>query len=256
MPTSPRPSPDEARPKPDEATLHKVRSLLAKAEATTFPNEAEAFTAKAHELMAKHAIEHALLEGGDRAGDPTVLLLTMDNPYSRGKFTVLSAVARSNRCEAVLSMGGADDKTATIVGFPQDLEIVELLYTSLLLQATKAMMARGSVVDETGRNRTRSFRNAFFFGFARVIDTRFQANRLRAERDAALTYGQSALPVLVERADRVEAKLTQLFPHTERIGASISNGAGLAAGEQAGHSADLGHAGVGGGGAAEWPSLA
>jgi len=238
MPTSPPPV-------PDERTLHKVRSLLAKAEATTYPNEAEAFTAKAHELMAKHAIEHALLEGGDRAGEPTVLRLMMENPYSRGKFTVLSAVARSNRCETVLRMGGADDKTATVVGFPQDLEIVELLYTSLLLQATKAMMARGSIVDEYGRNRTRSFRNAFFFGFAGAVDTRFQANKLRAERDAALTYGQSALPVLVERADRVEAKTDELFPNTERLGTSISNGAGLAAGELAGRTADLGNARVG-----------
>ena len=42
--------------------LARIRALLAKAEATTFVEEADAFTAKAQELMARHAIDAAAVE--------------------------------------------------------------------------------------------------------------------------------------------------------------------------------------------------
>ena len=36
--------------------LERVRALLAKAESTTFPEEADALTAKAQQLMTRHAL--------------------------------------------------------------------------------------------------------------------------------------------------------------------------------------------------------
>ncbi len=50
----------------DARVLGRVRALLAKAESTTFPDEAEALTTKAQELMARHAIDRAVL--GTAAG--------------------------------------------------------------------------------------------------------------------------------------------------------------------------------------------
>ena len=44
-----------------DSRLITIRNLLAKAEATSFPAEAEAFTAKASELMARYAIDEAML---------------------------------------------------------------------------------------------------------------------------------------------------------------------------------------------------
>ena len=41
--------------------LNRIRTLLAKAEATEFAAEAETFTAKAQDLMTRHAIDEALL---------------------------------------------------------------------------------------------------------------------------------------------------------------------------------------------------
>lgn len=222
-----------------QRTLRKVRALLAKAEATPYPEEAEIFTAKAHELMARHAIEQAVIEGVAQAGDVASRSLGIDDPYARAKFSLLSAVARSNRCEAVLDVS-TDQKIGIVFGFGQDLTNVEVLYTSLLVQVTSAMMAHGSVVDSRGRNRTRSFRSAFLFGFAHEVGNRFEANRRRAERNAAVWAGDSLLPVLADRADAIEQSINEMFPEAKVMGSSVSNSAGLAAGQRAGAGADIG----------------
>ena len=62
-------------------------------------------------------------------------------------------VAAANRCRAVWhrSLG-----LCTVLGFPGDLDAVELLVTSLLVQATTAMVQAGSRRDVYGRSRTRS----------------------------------------------------------------------------------------------------
>lgn len=46
----------------DPRVLGRVRGLLAKAESTSFAAEAEALSAKAQELMTRHAIERAVLD--------------------------------------------------------------------------------------------------------------------------------------------------------------------------------------------------
>ena len=53
----------------DEARLYdKVRALLRKAESTSFPAEAEALTAKAQDLLARYALDRALLDGDRSPG--------------------------------------------------------------------------------------------------------------------------------------------------------------------------------------------
>ncbi|SCF93886.1 Protein of unknown function, partial [Streptomyces sp. Ncost-T6T-2b] len=49
--------------------LTRIRALLAKAEATGFPEEAEALTTKAQELMARHTIDEALLAARTQSRD-------------------------------------------------------------------------------------------------------------------------------------------------------------------------------------------
>ena len=46
----------------DPRVLARVRGLLAKAESTSFPEEAEALSAKAQELMARHALERVAVD--------------------------------------------------------------------------------------------------------------------------------------------------------------------------------------------------
>ncbi|HEX2297607.1 MAG TPA: DUF2786 domain-containing protein, partial [Pseudonocardiaceae bacterium] len=142
----------------DQKVLAKVRGLLAKAESTTFPDEAEALSTKAQELMTRYALERVAVqsEDGPAPQQGSARRLWLDNPYVAAKALLVDAVADANRCRAVLS-----EKLGfvTVLGDELDLEMVELLTTSLLVQATRAMVSAGSRTSRTGQSRTRSFRH-------------------------------------------------------------------------------------------------
>ena len=219
--------------------LEKVRALLAKAESTTFPEEAEALSAKAQELMARNAIDEAMVGAGAgaRLGDgPTGVRVPVDDPYAGAKSILLSEVAAANRCPAVWSK---EPGFSTVLGFDADLEFVDVLYTSLLVQATSAMVAAGAQVDRTGRSRTRSFRQAFLLAYAGRIGQRLRAAEAASQAAAAEEYGEALLPVLANRSAAVKAAEAEAFPHLVSRSVSISNAAGWAAGKAAADLASL-----------------
>ncbi len=222
--------------------LEKVRALLAKAEATEFPEEAEVFSAKAHDLMVRHAIDEVMLEGRSQGQGPEGTRIWIDSPHAAPKFNLLAATAEGHGCRALWNKQLA---YASVVGFRSDLEAVEMLFTSLLVQVTGAALAHGSVVDEFGRNRTASFRRAFILGFAERIGRRFAENRQRAATAATATHGSSVLPVLAARDDEVERAVAEAFPRTGTMRTSASNTAGYSAGYRAGARADIGGRRVG-----------
>ncbi|GAA3298851.1 hypothetical protein GCM10020295_35470 [Streptomyces cinereospinus] len=163
--------------------LARIRALLAKAEATGFPDEAEALSAKAQELMARHSIDEALLAGQTHGGDgPAAWRIGVDQPYEQAKAVLLDAVASANHCRAVWNepLG-----FSTVVGFEPDLEVVELLYTSLLVQATTAMTKAEAAQRAGGRKRTRTFRQSFLAAYAHRIGTRLASAAEEAARQAA-----------------------------------------------------------------------
>jgi hypothetical protein len=166
----------------DERMLSRIRSLLAKAESTEFPEEAEALSARAQELMAKYSIDHALLaaETG-QAETPGGRRIAVDNPYEAPKATLLQIVAQANRCRVVWSR---DLGLVTVIGFPADLDAVELLFTSLLVQANTAMLRTGGKRDGSGRSRTRAFRQSFLLSYAVRIGERLSAAADHAEQEA------------------------------------------------------------------------
>ena len=138
IPSGPRP-----RQEVDERILARVRALLAKAESTSYPAEAVTFTAGAQALMARHSIDHALLAATGRApaDEPTGRRIGIDNPYEAPKATLLDAVASGNRSRSVWAK---ELGFATVVGYPTDLDTVEVLFTSLLVQAVAGMTKEGS----------------------------------------------------------------------------------------------------------------
>jgi hypothetical protein len=130
-----------------EGLLERVRALLAKAESTTFDAEAEAFTAKAQELMARHRIDRAVVDAaGAGAEEPIGRRVAIDNPYANAKATLLAQVAGPNGCRAVWSK---DLGFSTVFGFASELDGVEELFTSLLVQATVALQHAGSQQDRS-----------------------------------------------------------------------------------------------------------
>lgn len=213
--------------------LHKVRSLLAKAESTTFPDEAEALTAKAQELMDRHAIDRAMVaaaSGG--AGGPEGRRVTIDSPYAREKYLLLAATARANRSRAVFMQ---HERVATVVGFPEDQETIELLYTSLLLQATSAMLARG----DRAATRTRRYRQSFLVAFATHIGDRLAAADAEVVATADREHGGGVLPVLASRESAVESRLAREFPHLRNRRVVVRDAVGWGHGTKAAERASL-----------------
>ncbi|MGW3012696.1 DUF2786 domain-containing protein [Streptomyces sp. NPDC001219] len=210
--------------------LGRIRGLLAKAEATDYAEEAEALSAKAQELMARHSIDEALLDGPEGGTDgPSAVRIGIEGPYEQAKALLLDAVAAANRCQAVWA---ADVGFSTLVGFAPDLEAAEMLYTSLLLQATAAMSRAGDARHHTlkeqggvpvtrGRSRrTRDFRQTFLVAYADRIRDRLAAATAAATEAATAESAPTApglLPVLAARARAVERTTGDLFPDTAPV---------------------------------------
>lgn len=219
----------------DQRMLGKVRALLAKAESTDFPEEAEALSARAQQLMARHSIDRALLaaEAGEADGT-SGRRVAVDNPYDAPKAVLLTVVADANGCRAVWHR---ELGFATVLGFPADLAAVEMLFTSLLVQATSAMVHAGPRRDARGRSRTRSFRHAFLNAYAARVGERL---REAADQAAADAGGKDLLPVLAARDRAVERAVASMFPNLAKGRAgSVSNHEGWVAGRAAADLASL-----------------
>ncbi|MFE9860126.1 DUF2786 domain-containing protein [Streptomyces sp. NPDC005780] len=200
--------------------LTRIRALLAKAEATGFPEEAEALTTKAQELMARHSIDEALLAARTHSGSvPGACRIGVDAPYETAKAILLDAVASANRCRAVWN---SDLGFSTVVGFGPDLEAVELLHTSLLVQGTAAMTRAEAGQRAGGRKRTKTFRQSFLMAYAQRLGARLADGTARATAEAeaegaapgAPAPGAGLLPVLAARDVAVTGAAEKMFPET------------------------------------------
>jgi Protein of unknown function (DUF2786) len=218
--------------------LHKVRALLAKAESTTFEAESEAFTAKAQELMARHRIDRAVLgASGREAGEvPVGRRIGIDSPYSNAKAVLLCSVAQANGCDAVWSKSLG---FATVFGYAGELDAVEELFTSLLVQATAALQREGSKYDHRGQSRTAQFRRSFLVAFAYRIGLRLRTTVDETVEAATAETGTALVPLLAARTERAVAARREAFPRTRGLSTRASDGEGWAAGTAFGDRADL-----------------
>jgi hypothetical protein len=206
--------------------LNRIRTLLAKAENTEFAAEAETFTAKAQDLMTRHAIDEALLHGSaDHPIEVSGVRVHISNPYPAEKVHLLNQVARANRSRAVWNepLG-----LVTVVGTPTDVDQVEMLFTSLLIQATRAMAEAGA--RRVGSfDRSASFRRSFLMSYAVRI-----GERLTETNEAATaSYGSALVPLLQRQTTAVQEELDRLFPRTRSARAGRYNRLGWDAGRAA-----------------------
>ncbi|MET8697621.1 DUF2786 domain-containing protein [Kitasatospora sp. NPDC004723] len=230
--------------------LSRIRALLAKAESTDFPEEAEALTAKAQQLMAQHSIDEALLavDGADPHA-PGALRIGVDNPYEGPKTMLLDAVAAANRCRVIWAK---EFGFCTVIGFDADLDGVELLYTSLLVQATHAMQQAGARQHLDGASRTKAFRQSFLVAYAARIRERLAEATERTTSDAAagrhlredgtaeqLVPDERLLPALKARTEAVDQEVDRMFPKLVSQRVRVSDGEGWAAGRAAADRASL-----------------
>jgi hypothetical protein len=169
--------------------------------------------------MAKYSIDHALLaaETG-REEEPGGRRIAVDNPYEAPKASLLQTVAQANRCRVVWSK---ELGLVSVIGFPADLDAVELLFTSLLVQANSAMLRAGSKQDAAGRSRTRAFRQSFLISYAVRIGERLSEATGHAEQHAVAEQaaasagaeggGKDLVPFLAARHQAVDDTVDAMF---------------------------------------------
>ncbi len=224
----------------DERMLSRIRNLLAKAEATGFPAEAEALTAAAQERMARYSIDAAMLAATapDNRDKPNGRRIGIDNPYESAKAVLLNAVAQANRCRSVWTKNLG---FCTVVGFEPDLDAVEALFTSLLVQATTAVTQAGAGAAAGARSRTKAFRQSFLSAYAHRIGERLaEITAAQTTAASAAPGGGNLLPVLASRDKAVENTLAEMFPSlTQKSTGTISDPQGWHSGRGAADLATL-----------------
>ncbi|WP_217129389.1 DUF2786 domain-containing protein [Streptomyces sp. AC558_RSS880] len=234
-----------ATPMPEDGKLAKIRALLAKAEdSATTPEEAEVYFGKAAELMAKYGIERAMLAATDPNADrPGDRVITVEGSYTTDRLYLLGYVADALHCTSIKRRVGRGRTEVHIFGYESDLDRVELLFTSLLLQMFNGMRqgrpARGESLV--------TYRKAWAAGFIVRIDERLREIEARAQQEApAAASGRSTELVLADRKAVVEARFAAAYPNAVTpTGSARRRGSGLDAGREAANRADLGQTRVG-----------
>jgi hypothetical protein len=228
--------------------LATVRKLLAKAERAATAAESEIYTAKAVELMARHGIDSALLAAADPGSDEIgPFRVAMQDPYSAGKARLLGWTAAALGCRWVLhGAWGGKVAAVTVFGHASDRERVEVLYTSLLLQATAQLVG---VRPPWPGESVAAYRRSWLEGFSAQVHRRLVEAEERAADHAADHAAAHAGPqrgvavVLADRRRRVDKQFAATYPRLATLRPSALSGSGRAAGALAGQRADLGGGG-------------
>jgi hypothetical protein len=215
-----------------------------KASATSNVHEADAFSRKAAELVARHRIDPAAL-AEDRSDELDLREVALGRgAYVRARLALLMAVAQAHDARVVF----ASTPTGTIAyvaGYTSDLDVVEVMYTSLHAQAASRMALERRATSAA----TQRFRRSFLFGYADRVATSLDEARRSAEAASPSVsvvddVGRSL--ARLERGAQVDEFMQQQFGRvrTARSSAGAEVGAWSAGSEAAGR-ADLGRARLG-----------
>jgi hypothetical protein len=236
--------------------LDKIRAMLAKAEGEReLGNEAYAdeCTAIAMRWMAKHGIDEKLAKARAHASHkPMDKVFTVQAPYANTKNRLLSVVAKALHCQPLLLHTAGADERVHVFGFESDLELVEMLYTSLLLQMSSAV-ARHSFPSWISGRGLMAERRSFMFGFIAAVKPRLEAAYALAEAEADDTGTTGKEIVLASRDLAVKTALSDMYPNIRTVRATTT-GRSFSPGHKAGQRANIhDRPNVGAGGARALP---
>lgn len=215
--------------------LTKIQALLNLAERAGTPEEAEVASAKAAELMAKYSITMAMLDSTRSKGErekPGSRKISFEGvKYAKRKRALAYTIAKAHHCDGVATQGG---RILHLFGFEADLDLVEMLYYSLLVQAERALAQTQVPWDMDAR----TFRTSWWVGYVNRIGIRLQ----EATRAAEAEVKQPGTDlVLADRSLAVQSALSTEYPSVRKTYSRTQvNTLAFGQGQAAGSRADLG----------------
>jgi hypothetical protein len=234
----------------EDPKLERIRKLLTKAEGAATVEEADAYNMKASELMARHGVDAAMLAAtGAKPDKLAERRISMTDPYSKEKSQLACWVGRALGCRGVQHLGYGSGRTVTSVtlfGFESDLQRAEILFTSLLLQATRQVTAQRPPAWTS--ESTAAFRRTWLVGFASEVYRRLTSTERAAaeQHPPTASAGPSVALVLANRQSAVTTAFEERFPKLRPGRRRQLSGSGYRAGADAGRRADLGGTRLGG----------
>lgn len=166
----------------NEKWVRRINALLAQAEGTDNEAEAATFMAKAQELMTKFAIEEAELAKADPTRKTRPTTVTVDfGKFGAGikaKRILLNEIATINRCKVWMHSGR---KFMSIAGFEEDVEFVQMLFGSILIQMESACVTALANDRLPGENAS-SFRTSFMYAYVSRVARRLKEAQAIRER--------------------------------------------------------------------------
>jgi len=192
--------------------LSKIRGLLTKAENPACTEaEAIAFYDKAQELMAKHSFDMhqvGLTSPNKREGVVKVQMFKDDTRtlLIKAKRELLNYLAHLNHCRSVM----VGRQWMDLWGHPSDIEMVQMMFNSIMLQLQTMMMA----AERAGAGSDRSWRVNYAHGYVRRV-----YSRLKAAQDARNTAAASTGTDLV-LADRTAVVVSTMNDGYAKLGQS------------------------------------
>ncbi len=216
-------------------TMLEVRKLLAKAEDPgCTPEEAAALNDKAAALIAKYGMDAAMLAAAvperDPVGDRVIGLYA---PYALDKSGLLATVASALRCRTVrrkVWVGSGYAYNMHLFGFASDLERTELLYTSLLVQASYGLAAARVPEWESPA----AFRRSWLVGFTRAVGARLTMADWMASSEAQTAPGGPSVALVPAIVAASYRRADEAYPRLRASPPRRLQGSGLKGGYAAG----------------------
>lgn len=244
-----------------EKWADKIAALLRKAESTT-PEEAEALMSKAQELMAKYAIDEAMIRAAQGSKTKHSDPITWDEfvtvgIYRHALYKIDYYCLLVFGCQ-VIEIPGSPWKTIDgrvfketrvlrAVGLTSDIHMARMMATSLKLQCMRAEsvwwkehqhLYKGLKHSEQHRAR-----RGFMFAFGAAAFTKLKEANARAKTSAESEHGRDSVAlVLRDKSMIISDEFNRVYPQTRKTRSRINQGDTFAQlhGYKAGERADVG----------------
>ncbi|MGN9782779.1 DUF2786 domain-containing protein [Nonomuraea sp. ZG12] len=231
----------------ENKTMRRVRLLIAKAEGTDNAEEAKTFMSAAMKLMAKHGIERTMLKDPTKREELTSVVIEVHAPYAPEKRTLLNQIARNSGVYGYTDVGIRKQRNSksffyVLGGYPSDIEEIQMLFTSLLLQSANELARAVEGVSFYLNGPTlAAWKRTFLMGYAAEVGRMIREARERAVADTP--NSTSTAVALVDKQAIVKRYVTEGI--SLRKPKRKLSGNGYREGQIAGKRADLGGTAVG-----------